>query len=85
MDDSTESRTTDDFNFDWDALAFSGAVTSGADWQAADEWEDRFARDTAGYVSDPLTTSFTDLDLGAAQRKLRATPEWADVDSWSTP
>jgi hypothetical protein len=47
-----------------------------------DDWEDRFNQDTSGYVSDPLTTSFTDLDLGPAQIELRKSAEWAELDSW---
>lgn len=74
---------SDDFNLDWEALSFSTAPGTTSDWLAADEWEDRFTQDTSDYVADSLTTSFTDLDLGAAQVDLRNTPEWADLDSWS--
>ncbi len=48
-----------------------------------DDWEARYNEDTTGYVSDPLTTSFTDLDLGPALLKLGHTAEWADLQSWT--
>ena len=71
-----------DFNFDWEALSFSSDRVSSVDPTPMEDWEDRFNQDTTGYVSNPLTTSFTDLDLGPAQLELRKTPEWAELDSW---
>ena len=47
-----------------------------------DDWEARYDEDTTGYVSDPLTTSFTDFDFGPALAKLSTTTEWTDLDSW---
>ena len=71
-----------DFDFDWEALTFSANRPADSDSVSMDDWEDRFNQDTSGYVSDPLTTSFTDLDLGPAQIELRKSAEWAELDSW---
>lgn len=73
-----------DYDAEWDGSLFTdsipvvkpGAVPDDEDWEA------RYNEDTTGYVSDPLTTSFTDLDLGPALIKLGDTAEWADLDSW---
>jgi hypothetical protein len=66
-----EPASSDDFNFDWEALTFSARPAGDPAWLATDDWEERFARDTTGYLSDPLTTSFTDLDLSGIQTTLR--------------
>ena len=83
----TESRHADDssedFDLDWEALTFSSARSVGDGSSSMDEWEERLSFDTTGYVSDPLTTSFTDLDLEPARADLRQSPEWSDLDSWS--
>jgi len=47
-----------------------------------DDWEARFNEDTTGYVSDPLTTSFTDMDLGPAILKLGETSGLAGFEAW---
>ena len=71
----------DDFDLEWEALTFSSALVLGS--ASVEDWEDRFNEDTSGYVSNPLTTSFTDLDLADARAELRETAEWAELDSWS--
>lgn len=71
-----------DFDFDWEALTFSSDRVPSDDSPSIEDWEDRFNEDTTGYVSNPLTTSFTDLDLGPAQLELRKSAEWAELDSW---
>jgi len=83
VDDTRDVDDTDDFNLEWESLTFSTAPTEGETWLGSDEWEERYIQDTTGYVSDPLSTSFTDLDLSEAQIDLRNTKEWADLDSWS--
>jgi hypothetical protein len=76
----------DDSGFDaeWDGSLFTAAipVIMPRDSSDDDDWEARYNEDTTGYVSDPLTTSFTDLDLGPALLKLGDTTEWAALDSW---
>ena len=65
-------------------VTFTGSipVIKRSDAIDEDDWEARYNEDTTGYVSDPLTTSFTDMDLGPALLKLGETAEWADLDSW---
>ena len=74
---------SDNFDLDWESLSFSSTRSIGDGSDSIDDWEERFNQDTTGYVPDPSTTSFTDLDLGPAQVELRHTSEWADLDSWS--
>ena len=71
-----------DFDADWDHSLFTASipVIKRPDAIDEDDWEARYNEDTTGYVSDPLTTSFTDLDLGPALLKLGDAAEWADVD-----
>jgi len=73
-----------DFDAEWDRSLFTGSipVLNRADLQDDDDWEARYNEDTTGYVSDPLTTSFTDLDLGPARLELGRTSEWADLSDW---
>jgi hypothetical protein len=72
------------YDAEWDHSIFTSSipVVKHPDVPADDDWEARYNEDTKGYVSDPLTTSFTDLDLGPALIKLGETTEWADLDSW---
>ena len=73
-----------DYDAEWEGALFTAAmpvITPGS-VPDDDDWEARYNEDTTGYVSDPLTTSFTDLDLGPALLKLDQTPEWEDLDSW---
>jgi hypothetical protein len=84
MTDSRHANDdSDNFDLDWEALTFSSTRTSGADSGSMDDWEQRFNQDTTGYVPNPSTTSFTDLDLGPARADLQRSAEWADLDSWS--
>jgi hypothetical protein len=73
-----------EFDADWDHTLFTASIplVKRADSPDNDDWETRYNEDTTGYVSDPLTTSFTDLDLGPALLKLGDTTEWAALDSW---
>ena len=73
-----------DFDAEWDRSLFTASIplVKPAASSDQDDWEARYNEDTTGYVSDPLTTSFTDLDLGPALLKLGNTAEWADLDSW---
>jgi hypothetical protein len=73
-----------DFDAEWDRSLFTASIPVVMSGQATDheDWEARYNEDTTGYVSDPLTTSFTDMDLGPALLKLGDTAEWADLDSW---
>ena len=73
-----------DYDAEWDHSLFTASipVLGRGDSTDHDDWEARYNEDTTGYVSDPLTTSFTDLDLGPALLKLGDTAEWADLDSW---
>jgi hypothetical protein len=76
-----------EYDADWDHDLFTGSlpvIKPGESSLDPDDWEARYNEDTTGYVSDPLTTSFTDLDLGPAILKLGETTEWADLDLWST-
>jgi hypothetical protein len=83
----SDSRHTDDdsdnFDLDWEALTFSSTRVGRADFGSIDDWEQRFNQDTTGYVPNPATTSFTDMDLSPARADLRVSAEWADLDSWS--
>jgi hypothetical protein len=78
------SNDDSDYDAEWDRSLFTGSIPVVKPGQAADhdDWEARYNEDTTGYVSDPLTTSFTDMDLGPALLKLGETTEWADLDSW---
>lgn len=78
LDDSDES-----FDLDWESLTFSSAPAARADSDSFEDWEDRLGENTAGYVANSATTSFTDLDLESAQIDLRGTPEWADLASFT--
>jgi hypothetical protein len=74
-----------DYDAEWDGALFTDSiplVKPGSVPDDGEDWEARYNEDTTGYVSDPLTTSFTDLDLGPALLKLGDTAEWADLDSW---
>ena len=73
-----------DYDAEWDRSLFTGSipVVKRAETLDEDDWEARYNEDTTGYVSDPLTTSFTDLDLGPALLKLGETTEWADLADW---
>ncbi len=66
---TTESS---DYDAEWDGSLFTASipVLTRSELPAEDDWEARYNEDTTGYVSDPLTTSFTDLDLGPALLKL---------------
>ena len=74
---------SESFDFDWESLSFSSTRSLGDGSDSIDDWEERFNQDTTGYVPDPSTTSFTDLDLGPALIELRHTAEWTALDSWS--
>jgi hypothetical protein len=72
-----------DFDAEWDHSLFTASIpVVKHNAFSDDDWETRYNEDTTGYVSDPSTTSFTDLDLGPALMKLGETAEWADLDSW---
>jgi hypothetical protein len=73
-----------EYDAEWDRSLFTGSMPVMKRPSIADEddWEARYNEDTTGYVSDPLTTSFTDLDLGPALLKLGETTEWADLSDW---
>jgi hypothetical protein len=73
-----------DFDAEWDRSLFTASIPVVTPGQTTDhdDWEARYNEDTTGYVSDPLTTSFTDMDLGPALLKLGDTTEWEDLDSW---
>jgi hypothetical protein len=73
-----------EYDAEWDQSLFTASipVTRRSETPEEDDWEARYNEDTTGYVSDPLTTSFTDLDLGPALLKLGETAEWSDLDSW---
>ena len=73
-----------DYDAEWDGSLFTDSIPVVKPGSVPDDedWEARYNEDTTGYVSDPLTTSFTDLDLGPALLKLGDTAEWADLDSW---
>ncbi|HEY5230452.1 MAG TPA: hypothetical protein VIJ11_06140 [Galbitalea sp.] len=73
-----------EFDAEWDHSLFTASIPVIKRGETTDDedWEARYNEDTTGYVSDPLTTSFTDLDLGPALVKLGETTEWADLDSW---
>jgi hypothetical protein len=71
-----------EYDAEWEGALFTGPIPVVKGWATPDEddWEARYNEDTTGYVSDPLTTSFTDMDLGPALLKLGRTAEWADLD-----
>ena len=73
-----------DYDADWDGSLFTGSMPTikPGSVPVDEDWEARYNEDTTGYVSDPLTTSFTDLDLGPALLKLGDTTEWEDLESW---
>jgi len=75
----------DEFDAEWDHSLFTGSipVIKRTETGEDDDWEARYNEDTTGYVSDPLTTSFTDLDLGPALIKLGDPSEWADLEDWT--
>jgi hypothetical protein len=72
-----------EFDAEWDRSLFTGSipiVSRRAELSVDDDWEARYNEDTTGYVSDPLTTSFTDLDLGPALIRLGETTQWSDLE-----
>jgi hypothetical protein len=74
-----------EYDAEWDHSLFTDSLpltNGGASALDPEDWEARYNEDTTGYVSDPLTTSFTDLDLGPAILKLGDTTEWDDLESW---
>jgi hypothetical protein len=74
-----------EFDAEWDRSLFTASllvIRPGEFVLDVDDWEARYNEDPTGHVSDPLTTSFTDLDLGLALPKLGETVEWADLGSW---
>jgi hypothetical protein len=75
---------TPEYDADWDHTLFTASIpiVRREATPEEDDWEARFNEDTTGYVSDPLTTSFTDLDLGPALLKLGETAEWASLETW---
>lgn len=83
---SVKRVSTDEAEYDaeWDRSLFTASipVVRRLEPPDDDDWEARYNEDTTGYVSDPLTTSFTDLDLGPALLKLGDTAEWASVETW---
>jgi hypothetical protein len=76
-----------EYDAEWDHALFTAPVpVIRRDQSSLDDdndWEARYNEDTTGYVSDPLTTSFTDLDLGPALLKLGDTAGRADLESWT--
>jgi hypothetical protein len=97
-DPSHSDSSENDFDFDWEALTFSSTRAPSTDSAAFEseflsgdsiaDWEERFSRDTTGYVADPATTSFTDMDLGPARLDLAqsgftSAENWTDLDSWT--
>ena len=74
-----------EYDAEWDRSLFTGSmpVIRRSDSIDEDDWEARYNEDTTGYVSDPLTTSFTDMDLGPALLQLGKSTEWADLDDWA--
>lgn len=79
MDDDVE------FDAEWDHSLFTASipVVKRFEFSEEDDWESRYNEDTTGYVPDPATTSFTDMDLGPALLKLGETTDWSsEVDSW---
>jgi hypothetical protein len=71
-----------EFDLDWShAPALLGAPLFPAGDSSVDDWEGRYNRDMSGFVPDPLTTSFTDLDLRPALLEVAVAPEWLD-DEW---
>jgi hypothetical protein len=70
-----------EYDADWDNSIFTSSIPILKPVETSfDDWEARFNEDTTGFVSDPLTTSFTDLDLRPALLKLGDTDEWAGLD-----
>jgi hypothetical protein len=70
-----------EFDLDWIASrALIDAPLFPAGDSSIEDWEERYNRDTTGFVPDPLTTSFTDLDLGPARLEAAVAPEWLDED-----
>jgi hypothetical protein len=82
--DTTMNNDESDFDAEWDRSLFTASipVIKRGDAPADDDWEARYNEDTTGFVSDPLTTSFTDLDLGPALQRLGDRADEADLDSW---
>jgi hypothetical protein len=78
------SNVEPEYDAEWDSSLFTASlpVIKRGEPQDDDDWEARYNEDTTGYVSDPLTTSFTDLDLGPALLKLGETREWSDLENW---
>jgi hypothetical protein len=72
------------FDDEWADSVFTDSipVVRGGETVLDDDWEARFNEDTTGYVSDPLTTSFTDMDLGPAILKLGETSGLAGFEAW---
>jgi hypothetical protein len=78
------SSDDSDFDAEWDRALFTASIPIMRPRAVPDDddWEARYNEDTTGYVSDPLTTSFTDMDLGPALLKLGQTTDLHDFDSW---
>jgi hypothetical protein len=71
-----------EFDLDWSASrAENSAPLFPAGDSSVDDWEKRYSEHTTGFVPDPLTTSFTDLDLRPALPSAVA-PKWHD-SAWS--
>jgi hypothetical protein len=82
--DADETENEAEFNFDWDSAPFTPSTPLASPGGSSfEDWEERYSEDTTGYVPDPLTTSFTDMDLRPALLKLSQTPEWAEHDPWA--
>jgi hypothetical protein len=73
-----------EFDAEWDHSLFTASIPVIARHKATefDDWEARYNEDTTGFVSDPLTTSFTDLDLGPALLRLSDTVGLAGDLDW---
>ncbi|HEY2644377.1 MAG TPA: hypothetical protein VGI56_11550 [Galbitalea sp.] len=81
-----ESFTQFDLGWDGAPVAQAAPLFPAGDG-SVDDWEARYNEDTTGYVPDPLTTSFTDLDLRPALLAAGVTEEWSteawpEADDW---
>lgn len=76
------SNDDSDYDAEWDGSLFTASIPVLRQGTVSDDddWEARYNEDTTGYVSDPLTTSFTDMDLQPALLKLGQSTEWHDHD-----
>ena len=74
---------TPDTDFDYDDFPRTGAITmipSGT--PTSYEWEPPAPVDLSGIATDPLKSTFNDLDLAPAREELLRTHEW-DADYWA--